>query len=132
MKLLVLSHLHYFLHIPDHAGIVIARRICYDLNLLDIGLTNILELNVKSGILANTTNIWINIDKTILTRDQTDEKIEFNNYTNFVYHSDKPTALQNELIPIINKGYLSKSKSHQTLKELLLNSDSKKFVIRST
>lgn len=84
-----------------------------------------LELDVKSGILANTTNIWINIHKTTLARDQTDKNIEFNNYTNFVYHSDKPTALQNELIPIINKGYLSKSESHQTLKELLLNNDFK-------
>lgn len=56
-----------------------------------------------------------NIHKTILAGDQADENIEFSNYTNFIHHFNKLPILYNELILIINKNHLSKSKSHHTL-----------------
>lgn len=126
LELLMLFHLYHFLCIVDDVNVIIAWCICYNLNLLDSGLTNSLKFSVISGISVNIINIQKNIYKTAIIRDYIDKKIEFDNHTNSVCHFDKPTTLQNKLIPIISKSHLLKSKSHHILKDLLLNTDFRK------
>lgn len=69
LELSLLSHLHQSLRIACDAGTVTAQHIYYDLNLLDSGSINGLELDIKYEISANTTKIWRNIHKTVLARN---------------------------------------------------------------
>lgn len=95
------------------------------MNLFDNDSTNSIRIEIKTGISANKSNIWKIIYKKSLIKDQTDQDIKFRNYSDFVYHFINQSTFQDKLILIINKNYLSKSKSMHNLEILLVNCNSK-------
>lgn len=103
LESLVSLRLHYFLCITNDTIVVTVQYICYNLNLLNSDSIYNLELSIITRIFADITNIWENIYKKALKRDQIDENIKFDNHPDFVYHLDKSPTFSKKLIFIIVK-----------------------------
>lgn len=95
----------------DNKGVLTICNNHYDLNLLNINFRNSSILGGSIGIFLNTTNIWKNIYKTALIKEQTERNDKISNPSGNDQISDKADALPGQLIPIISKDILPEPRS---------------------
>lgn len=121
----VLSHLYHFLQIADEQGVLTTRNNYYNLNLLDTSFRNSPILGISIGISANITDMWKNIYKTALTREQMEGNNKLSNPPGNARISGEADILPRQLIPIMSRDILPKPGSSYSLDLLPPDSDSK-------